>query len=94
MRPFIEALGRSAPSALKHVCYEELAVEDYPGSWWTPLTEYYYHKTEIGKEEWLKLDGNDCEKMFEEGRTPQLMPYPGEVDEETPFTDEVAEEER
>jgi len=74
MRPFIEALGFSAPAALKHICYEELCLEEYPGSWWL-ATEYCYHKTEIGKEEGLKLDGRDCEKMFEESRTPQLVPF-------------------
>jgi len=74
MRPFIEALGLSAPATLKHIYYEELRLEEYPGSWWL-ATECYYHKTEFGKEEWLKLDGRNCEKMFEESRTLQLVPF-------------------
>lgn len=45
---------------------------------WCDATQYYYHRTEIGRAAPLKMDRND-EEIFNEGRTSHyewLLPAP------------------
>ena len=78
---FLVSLGDKVSSTLRLIRYRHLHPDAHKGE--TSRTDVYYHRQSPANGEWwLCINGEEGERIFEEGRTPRLVPI-GKWDWET-----------